>query len=205
MYFSGRATEFLQHGNQYGVMLSYKITGGERAALELGALWMLDNGAFSGNFEPERWRRRMGKLSRYADTCRGVIVPDAVILDANGDFVRGDWWGTLDRLMEYAPMVAGAGLPIAYAVQDDHPIDAIPWDEIDVLFIAGTEAWKQSFAVEQIAIEAKRQGKRVHIGRVSSERRIKATWFADSWDGTTFKWCPAVKQSLSLPQQMRLV
>lgn len=196
MYFSGRATEFLNHPDLYGLMLSYKQTGGQQKALDAGCLWMLDNGAFSGNFDEPRWLGQMGALLPYSAQCRGIVAPDAVILNRAGKFVKGDWKGTRERLDRYSPIIRGFGLPVAYALQDDHPIDSIPWPLFDVLFIAGTTEYKESIDVELIAREAKRRGKAVHIGRVSSERRIKITWWANSWDGTTFRWQPDEKHRI---------
>ena len=54
MYFSGRAKEFFRDECLYGLMLSYRQTGGQQRALDAGCLWMLDNGAFSGNFDESR-------------------------------------------------------------------------------------------------------------------------------------------------------
>ncbi len=188
MYFSGRAAEFFRDSDLYGVMLSYKSTGGQQRALDNGCLWMLDNGAFSGNFDEPRWLGQMGRLLTHSEQCCGVVAPDAVILDRAGKFEKGDWYGTLQRLERYSPIIRGFGYPVAYALQDDHPLEEMPWWLFDVLFVAGTTEYKESVQVEQIAKEAIRFGKRVHIGRVSSAKRISLTWWADSWDGTTFKW-----------------
>lgn len=187
MFFSGKAQEFLDRGDAYGLMLTYRATGGQQKALDFGCLWMLDNGAFSGNFHETRWLKQLDSMAKYAATCRGVIAPDAVIL-SNGKFVKGDWQGTKQRLEYYSPLIRFVGLPVAYALQDDHPYDEIPWPLFDVLFVAGTSEYKESVQVERIAKEAKRQGKLVHIGRVSQVRRMDLTWWADSWDGTTFKY-----------------
>lgn len=196
MYFSGRATEFFRDSTLYGVMLSYKATGGQKRALDNGCLWMLDNGAFSGNFDEPRWLKQVGKLLPYSEQCRGIVAPDAVILDKAGKFVKGDWHKTLQRLERYSPIIRGFGYPVAYALQDDHPLEEMPWHLFDVLFVAGTTKYKVSAQVEQIAKEAIRLGRRVHIGRVSSEKRVLITWWADSWDGTTFKWQPDKKHRL---------
>lgn len=187
MYFSGRAKEFIEHGDFYGLMLSYKPTGGQKLALSLGCLWMLDNGAFSGNFDEGRWVKQMDRLCQNAATCRGVIAPDAVIL-SGGKFVKGDWQETRKRLEYYSPLIRSFGLPVAYALQDDHPLNEVPWPLFDVLFIAGNTEYKESIEAERIGREAKVRGKWVHIGRVSSVRRMNLTWWADSWDGTTFKY-----------------
>jgi len=188
MYFSAKSDQFFLEPCLYGLMLSYRQAGGQREALEAGCLWMLDNGAFSGNFDEDRWTKQMINLSPFAEQCRGVVAPDAVILDSGGNFVRGDWKGTRDRLVYYAPFIRALGFPVAYALQDDHPPDDVPWDLFDVLFVAGTTEYKEGAAAEHIARLAIARGKRVHIGRVSSARRIRITWYADSWDGTTFRY-----------------
>lgn len=193
IYFSGKAQQYFDYPDLYGLMCSYKTTGGERRALDSGCRWMMDNGAFSGNFDEARWIKRMELYQKYTKTCYGIIAPDAVILDKRGDFVCGDWRETLNRLAYYAPIIRTLGFPVAYAVQDNHPLDAMPWNLLDVIFVAGNDDWKTSYQMEQIAIEAKRRGIWVHVGRVSSQKRIRATWWADSWDGTTFKWEPAKK------------
>jgi hypothetical protein len=188
MYFSGLSSQFFSCPARYGLMLSYRQTGGQQTALAQGCLWMLDNGAFSGNFNEERWIGQMEKLRPYGDQCRGIIAPDAVILDAGGRFVRGDWQGTLDKLHHYSPLIRAFGYPVAYALQDNHPLERITWELFDVLFVAGSTDYKESVEAERIGKEAKGRGKLVHIGRVSSVRRLKLTWWADSWDGTTFRW-----------------
>lgn len=188
MFFSALASQFLELSRTlYGLMITYKQTGGYKKALDEGCLWMLDNGAFSGNFDEERWLKQLKTLAPYASTCRGIVAPDAVIL-RDGKFVKGDWRGTAERLERYSPMIRAYGLPVAYALQDDHPPQAVPWDLFDVLFVAGTSEYKESVAAERIAKEAKERGKRVHIGRVSQVRRMDLTWWADSWDGSTFKY-----------------
>jgi len=189
VYLSGKTSEFLEWGGRYGVMLSYRKTGQQDLALELGCKWMLDNGAFSGKFNERKWIQQMESLTPYKNNCLGAIAPDAVILDSNNNFVKGDWQKTLDRLHHYAPIIKSLGLPVAYALQDDHPLDCVPWDLFDCLFVAGTSEWKEtSVLCEQICLEARSKGKWVHIGRVSSYKRMRLTWYADSWDGTTFKY-----------------
>lgn len=189
MYFSAKAQEYLERDStRYGLMLSYKPTGGQDVALKSGCLWMLDNGAFSGNFNEGRWMKQMESLaSSYATTCRGIIAPDAVIF-SNGKFVKGDWEETRARLKYYSPLIRSFLLPVAYALQDDHPLDEVPWGMFETLFIAGTSEYKESAQVEAIAKKAKQRGKWVHVGRVSQVRRMDLTWWADSWDGTTFKY-----------------
>jgi hypothetical protein len=193
MYYSGKSTQFFNKPTTYGLMMSYKGTGGQQKALDSGCLWMLDNGAYSGNFDEGKWLEKLVKYIPYAENCRGIVAPDAVILDENGEFLKGDWVETLKRLHFYSPKIRLHGYPVAYALQDDHEVNAIPWPLFDVLFVAGCDAYKESIEVERIARLAKEMGKGVHIGRVSQLRRIRLTWWADSYDGTTFIWEESVK------------
>jgi hypothetical protein len=191
MYLSCRGADFENNPSHYGLMIGYRLPGGYKSVLEGGGSWMLDNGAFSGQFEEGRWLKMMRKLSSHSETCIGVISPDSVFLDQNFNFVKGDWLGTLEKLHNYSPVIRAAGYRVAYALQDDHPATKIPWDEFDTLFIAGTSEWKVSAEVEKMAMMAKNKGKWVHIGRVNTKKRLLATWWADSWDGTHMKYAPA--------------
>lgn len=147
---------------------------------------MLDNGAFSGNFVEEPWKERVRKLSRFSSSCLGIILPDYVLLGENKEFLGGDWKETLKMAHEYSPFVRSMGLPAAYALQDNHDPKYIPWDLFETLFVGCANDFKFSKQVEQICLEAKRRGKWVHHGRVSSALRMKQTYYADSWDTTAF-------------------
>ena len=194
MYYSGKTEQYFRNPLIYGCMFNaIKQTGKQWAALDMGCEWMLDNGAFSGKFSLDRWVRSLSKFVKYAATCKGVIAPDAVILDSNGNFVRGDWQETLKLFNLHRHVITDHGLPVAYALQDDHPIESVPFDSIDCLFVAGTSEYKESINAERISREALRRGIHVHIGRVSSLRRMRLCHYADSYDGTTFKWSPEDK------------
>lgn len=66
----------------------------------------------------------------------------------------------------------------------------MPWDEFDALFIGGTTRWKLSEAAHELAAEAKRRGKWLHMGRVNSWPRmqIASAMGCDSVDGTYLKY-----------------
>ncbi|MEI5602948.1 hypothetical protein, partial [Streptomyces brasiliscabiei] len=85
------------------------------------------------------------------------------------------------------------GVPAAYAAQDgcDAP-GLLPWDDFDVLFLAGSTEWKLGPVAEQLAREAKARSKGVHMGRVNSRIRLGiAEWFGcDSADGTYLAFGP---------------
>jgi hypothetical protein len=74
----------------------------------------------------------------------------------------------------------------------------VPWGDFDALFIGGTTGWKLGPHAREIAAEAKRRGKWVHMGRVNSERRCRyaAAIGCDSVDGTKLVFGPDV----NLPQ-----
>jgi hypothetical protein len=84
------------------------------------------------------------------------------------------------------------GLPVALVAQDGLEDMSVwlarTWPQIGGLFIGGGDDFKLGPAAASIAAEAKRRRKRVHMGRVNSERRIRyaASIGCDSIDGT--KW-----------------
>lgn len=176
-------------------MFSYKKTAWQDIALAMGCRFMLDNGCFSGKFEFIQWLRNIEAACEFYDQCIGVILPDAVILDSKGNFVKGDWLGTLHQFYAYIHILEEYGMPAAYALQDDHPIEKVPFDDIQCLFIAGSTVYKESAQAKEIGLEAKRRGIHVHVGRVSSIRRMEICDYADTFDGTTFRWQPAVKHA----------
>ena len=111
-----------------------------------------------------------------------MTVPD-VVADAQATARLFEvWWR--------AP--ARRGLPAALVAQDGlEQLGcwlALAWPRIDALFIGGSTAWKLGPSAEALALEAKRRGKWVHMGRVNSARRIRyaASIGCDSVDGT--KW-----------------
>ncbi len=62
---------------------------------------------------------------------------------------------------------------------------AIPWDELDAVFIGGTDAFKISAEARAAAVAARMLGKWVHVGRVNTaERALYWRNLADSIDGS---------------------
>jgi hypothetical protein len=153
-----------------------------------GALYACDNGKFGKGWPGAdawfAWLQR--QVDRYgADRCLWAVAPD-VPFDAAGTFAESLPW--LARIRE-------VGIPAAFAAQDGcEENDLIPWDEFDVLFLAGSTEWKTGPVAERLAREAKERGKQVHMGRVNSRARLRmAEWFGcDSADGTYLAYGPAV-------------
>lgn len=157
---------------RFGYMLNVnRVIGQEREAVRYP--WMLDNGAFSEAWDETVWRRRLEQLSEYNATCIAAVVPD-VILDAKA---------TLARWHQYAPVVKSLGYPAAFATQNGCTMDMVPWDEVDVLFIGGSDAHRVRECWPLIDY-AKRRGMWVHVGRVNSPYAIRRYCRSDSVDGT---------------------
>jgi hypothetical protein len=63
----------------------------------------------------------------------------------------------------------------------------VPWDMLDVLFVGGSNQWKDSDASWALCHEASQRGKSVHVGRVNGYARVaecKRQGIVDSIDGT---------------------
>ena len=149
-----------------------------------GVVWCLDNGAFSDNFNEEKWWRTLVDNARDAGTCLFAVAPDVV----------GDAAATLERSLPWLPKIRALGYPVAYVAQDGQEQLPVPWSAIDVLFIGGTTAWKLGPHARRLIAHAKDRGKWVHAGRVNSERRFEyfRALGADSCDGTYLTFGPDV-------------
>ena len=135
--------------------------------------WVLDNGCFS-RFEPEKFKR-MWEDAIVDDSCHWVVVPDVV----------GDADETLHRFIKYTDIFPDILSKAAYVAQDGQHSVLVPWEDIVCLFIGGTDAYKDSVEAYKLALEAKRRGKWVHVGRCNGITRA-IQWFAvaDSIDGS---------------------
>jgi hypothetical protein len=138
-----------------------------------------DNGCYSPNWDAGRWAAWIGQVRRDV---LFATVPDVV----------GDWHTTRQHWDRYRHHVAG--LPAAYVLQDGQPADAVPWDELDAVFIGGSTNYKLSPDAEALVREAKERGRWAHMGRVNSFRRIAIAdrWGCDSVDGTFLAFGPDI-------------
>jgi hypothetical protein len=156
------------------------------------AVWGADNGKFTkdgprGNWlGHERWYRWLTRQAeRYGpDLCRFAVAPD----------VPFDAAGTLRESGPWLARIRALGLPAAFAAQDGCERLGVPWDEVDVLFLAGSDRFKTGPDAQRLATTAKERGKWVHMGRVNSNRRltIARTYGCDSVDGTYLKFGPDI-------------
>jgi hypothetical protein len=87
-------------------------------------------------------------------------------------------------------------LPVAYAVQDGAADHGIPFDapNLRALFLAGSNAYKESREMTEIADAAKARGLWLHGAPCNGERRARlfASLGCDSFDGTGASKFPAL-------------
>lgn len=149
----------------------------------------VDNGRFSKTFvfDPVWWEADLYRIARrtaWAENCLFVVAPDTV----------GDPHATLREGLHYLPVIHQTGLRSAFVSQDGATEQMIPWDQFDVLFVGGSDAWKDSTASWRLCDIAREQyGKRVHVGRVNGLKRLQACadHHVDSVDGTMLNFHPA--------------
>lgn len=148
-------------------------------------MWAADNGCFTN---PDR------SLSSYLRFLAAFSAQaKRRCLFATAFDVVGDHEATRRRAIPCLTPIRNIGFPVAYVAQDGIESDErlIPWDLIDAIFIGGTTDWKLSSTAKAVALEARRRGKWVHMGRVNSWRRYRyASTFCDSADGTFIAFAP---------------
>jgi hypothetical protein len=139
--------------------------------------WAADNGCFAqgARFDLDAFLAWLAGLDGR-ERCLFAVAPDVV----------GDAEATLTRSADVLPRIRALGYRAALVAQDGLERLAVPWDDVDALFIGGTTAWKLSEAAYALAAEAVRRGKWTHMGRVNGEGRLRAAAAAgyDSADGT---------------------
>jgi hypothetical protein len=122
-----------------------------------------------------------------------AVVPDVV----------GDADDTLARFAELGPRVRALGYPLALAAQDGLTAAAVPWPDVDVLFIGGSTEWKLGPVPPQLIAAAQARGVPSHFARVNTLRRARyAAWLGcDSADGT----CITIAPDKNLPLMLRFL
>lgn len=152
-----------------------------------GIPWGADTGCYSAGgsreFNLERYLAWLRGMDRYRESCLFATAPD-VVRDA-----RATW----ERSRAVLPLIRSLGYPAALVVQDGiEELAPLPWDEWDVLFIGGSDEFKAAAALTGLISEAKGRGQWVHMGRVNTWRRLRASQSlgCDSADGTYLAFGP---------------
>lgn len=189
-------------------LLDQITTPASQNLLEPGTTWCADNGIYSNAYPGDgqylRWLAGLPDPAR----CRFAVAPD-VVADHDATLQRS--WPMLRRIRD-------VGVPVALCAQNRATADDMPWDYIDVVFLAGivecvpcgflpeladlpipvcpvghpmTE-WKVGAAAAAITVEAKTRGKWVHMGRVNTLGRMQTAkrMGCDSADGTFLAYGP---------------
>ena len=148
-----------------------------------GVKWCADNGCFGASFDEAKWWRFLVEAAGSADRCLFATAPDVV----------GDAAATLDRSRPWLSKIRELGYPAAFVAQDGIENTDVPWDEFDCLFIGGSDEFKVSPVALKCAVEAKRRGKWLHMGRVNGLKRFRYAEAigSDSVDGTKLTFDPA--------------
>lgn len=158
MYLSGVINQAVLNAPEIGLMYSPKM--GNRTYAKTQAI---DNGRFALPWDETAWRRMLERHLSVREHVLFAVVPDVV---GNASATLIDW-------RQWAPEVRNLGYPLAFVTQDGCSTDLVPWDELDVLFIGGSNDWKFSPSSIAIVKEAHRRGKPVHMGRVNTVRRLR--------------------------------
>ncbi len=138
----------------------------------------IDNGAFSpGGFDEKKFVQLLRKAEANGDgRILWAVAPD-VVGNAAATYRMFPWW---------ALEIRAHRLPVAFVLQDGQ--DGLPLPDADCYFIGGSTAFKLSEAACDLASEAKRRGKLLHMGRCNSIRRLEYAYHlgCDSVDGSGY-------------------
>jgi hypothetical protein len=167
------AEAYRQH---FGLLKGPRSGNRAQNALAYGAVWALDNDSFAG-FNEHKFNVLL-KLCAGIPGCLFAAAPDVV----------GNAAETIALFQKWQPIIRDYGYPVAFVAQDGLEKLPICWDDFDALFIGGSTVWKLGQDAARIAIEAKRRGKHLHMGRVNSDIRITyaRSIGCDSVDGTGY-------------------
>jgi hypothetical protein len=161
---------------------------------------LADNGMFAedgprtGWIGHKRWYEWLeGIVDRYGpERFRGAVAPD----------VPFDAVGTLRESTPWLGRIRDLGIPAAFAAQNGCELYGLPWDDLDVLFLAGgpeipgdpKSEWKIGPVAQELVRQAIRLSKWVHMGRVNSEERLRKARLmgCHSADGTYLRFGPDI-------------
>ena len=154
LYLANASSEKIRDAMRAG-RIGMMTTPNEGRAPLPGVQWAADNGCFSTHYVGDtRWIAWLRRHAEHASRCLFATAPDVV----------GHAAATLARSAQWLPIIRELGYPAALVAQDGLEDLTIPWTTFDVIFIGGSTAWKLSPAAADIATQARRRGKPVHMG-----------------------------------------
>lgn len=156
-------------------------------------LFGVDNGCFSGPFDERAFYRLLERIKASGNAHKALFATAPDVFDPEKGM--GDWEKTLESSLPHLDRIRAAGFPAAIVLQDGATPETVPWDQVDALFVGGSDAFKLAVTPKgtvdmgmiRIAREAKRRGIPIHFGRVNSAKRLEITHFGlngASVDGT---------------------
>lgn len=166
------------------VDLGMIVTPKQGNRLPAQVAWCADNGCFGTGYPgDDGYLRFLGTMAAQTWRCDFATAPDVV----------GDAAATLTRSVPMLAPIRAAGYPAALVAQDGLENLRTPWDEFDVLFLGGSTEWKLGPAAAALTAQARRLGKRVHMGRVNSRKRLAyaESIGCTSADGTYLTFAPS--------------
>jgi hypothetical protein len=147
-------------------------SGGCKHALDSDKQFGVDNDAYSGKFNRDKFLRLLDKVQPHANRCLFVNPPDVV----------GNAEATTENYHAWYPEIKGRGLPVSYVMQDGMTL--LPQLKADCLFVGGSTEFKLSQWVLRL-LRVVGADYWVHIGRVNTLKRLlHFRYVADSFDGT---------------------
>lgn len=183
-YFANPSTDSVRDAMRAGLIdfIDTPAQGNKRLP---GVTWCADNGCYGKGWPGEEsWLHWLASVPLDdRRLCAFAVAPD-VVADAQA---------TLERSWPWLPVLRYAlGYRVAFVAQDGLTVAATPWDQIDVLFIGGSTAWKLGPEARELVQAAKAHGKWIHMGRVNSWKRYNYArrLGCDSADGTTLAMFP---------------
>lgn len=186
-------------GPQLGVMLS--LANVVVPTLPAGVPFAIDNGMYSGRFTASGWMTYLKRFQRDQARCLFAVAPDVLDRerDADGKIIRvwGDPAASYARFWEYVPILREMAYRVAFVSQDGATSALVPWDDIDCLFVGGSDAWKLSDASVTLIREAQERGLWTHMGRCQARESVGGRIGAahalgmDSGDGTVLARDPS--------------
>lgn len=170
------------------------------ATVALWPTWGADNGCYALRgrpFKRDKWERWLDGLPRAG--CLWAAAPD--VLHWENGVPRGDAAATLEWAEEYLPLIRRMGYSAALVLQDGMTPDALPWSDLDAVFIGGSDGFKLGPDAHRIVIEASARGVPSHMGRVNGHRRVAlaAALGCATADGTYLRFGPKT----NVPKMLR--
>jgi hypothetical protein len=144
-------------------------------------LWFaIDNGAFAG-LDTNGFLSRIGKCKDHIRRCLFVCLPDVIDPCSRIGSARR----TIEVFHRWRARPELQGWPVALVAQDGIGDFDLPWDDMNAIFIGGSDDFKTSAEARHVALAARALGKWVHVGRVNEKKRF-SFWrdVMDSCDGS---------------------